>query len=145
MVQLEVRVEFETRYKVSMTNAAHDLNYFDGQALVFDFQVVSYEAVIFEPNGNHLPIRTDIETQWLSIMVFALESQGHLKGLEIEEPNVMIITGSDKKEDLVCALVIVSLTAARLLRALGSASARWRVLLVLIRFVKQLTTLVWYF
>ena len=124
MVHLEVRVEFETRHKISMANTAHDWNYFDGQALIFDFQVVSYETVVFEPNGNHLPIRTDIETQWLSIVVFALESQGHLESLEIEEPDVMVITGSDEEEDLVCALVSVSLTT-RLLRALGSAGA-WR-------------------
>ena len=44
-----------------MAKAAHDRDDFDGETLVFYFEVVGDEGVVFEADRNHLPVSTHIK------------------------------------------------------------------------------------
>ena len=78
MVHLKVGVKLETGDKVPVTNSAHDRNDFNGQALIFDLKIVSYERVILKSNCDHLSICAYVEAQWLSVMILSLKRQRHL-------------------------------------------------------------------
>lgn len=78
MMHLKVCVKLETGDKVPVTHSAHDRNNFNGQALIFDLKIVSYERVIFKSDCDHLPIGANVEAQWLSVVILSLKRQRHL-------------------------------------------------------------------
>ena len=81
VVHLEVLVESQAIDEVFMANSAHDRNYIDVVAAIFDFKVISDEWIVFEANCDHLFVGTDVEAKWLAVVVFALEGKRHLNRL----------------------------------------------------------------
>jgi len=68
-------------------------------------------------------------------VVLAFEGEGHLERLQIEKPDIMVVTRGYEEQDLVSPLLF-----HRLALGLGTLSpgARWRLVLILVRLVEQL-------
>ena len=111
VVLLEVLVEPDTVHEVLMPHTSHNWHDIDCVAVVLYLEVVCNEAVIFKADGQHALIWRYVEAKWLAVVVLRLESDRHLDGEEVEEPDVVVIASRYQKENL----LILSSGAGRFL------------------------------
>lgn len=73
-MELEVLVKPYAADEVSVTNSSHDWDDVNSVALVFDFEVIGNERIVFKPNSNHRLVRTDVKAERNTVMIPTFES-----------------------------------------------------------------------
>jgi hypothetical protein len=94
MLSEVLRVEFDRRNKITVSQSSNDGYYLNRSAQILNFKVVDYERVIFVSYCYCLLVTTYIEAERLTIMIFSFEGICYFNSREIEESNVIVATSS---------------------------------------------------